>query len=209
MRNFLRYWRDPDYWRWRWGRVGEGARFGLVLLLASLIGLGGYYTAVVAGSGDTTAAYVPPTQKVVTVQRTVIHPIEGKTRVETELQTVSVPSSSGAQVVTVPGTEQTVIEQVTVNRPGRVRVVTNAQTRTMFESTTVERPVNVTTVVSGPTRTVTNQVTSPSRTVTGPTQTVTNTVTQPPRTVTETTTNTVTTTQTVTTTETVTCKRPC
>jgi hypothetical protein len=205
----LRYWRDPDYWRWRWGRVGEGARFGLVLLLAGLIGLGGYYTAVVAGSGGTTAAYRPPTQSVVTVQRTVIHPIEGKTRVMTELRTVSVPSLGGAQVVTVPGTGQTVIEQVTVNPPGRVHVVTNAQTRTMLESTTVERPVNVTTVVSGPTRTVTNQVTSPGRTVTGPTHTVTTTVTQPPRTITETTTNTVTTTQTVTTTETVTCKKPC
>ena len=135
-----------------------------------------------------------------------MHPIEGKTRVVTELRTVSVPSLGGTEVVTMPGTWQTVIEQVTVNRPGRVRVVTNAQTRTLLEPTTVERPVNATTVVS---RTVTNQVTSPGRTVTGPTHTVTDTVTQPPRTVTETTTNTVTTTQTVTTTETVTCKKPC
>ena len=92
MRNFLRYWRDPDYWRWRWGRVGEGARLGLVLLLAGLIGLGGYYTAVVAGSGDTTAAYMPPTQKLVTVQQTVIHRVNGTARVVTEVRRVAVPS---------------------------------------------------------------------------------------------------------------------
>ena len=214
MRNFLRYWRDPGYWRWRWGQVGEGARFGLVLLLAGLIGLGGYYTAVVAGSGDTTAAYMPPTQKLVTVQQTVIHRVNGAAKVVTEVRRVAVPSPSeravtvtGERTITLPGTGRTVIKGITVESPGH--------TQTVVQSQTVERPVTITTALTGATRTV--NVTGPGRTVTatGPTQTITNTVTQPPRTVTEATTQTVTTRETVATTVTVSltvtvpCKKPC
>ena len=214
MRNFLRYWRDPDYWRWRWERVGPIARFGLVLLVASLIGLGGYYTAVVAGSGDNSAAYVPPTQKLVTVQQTVIHRVKGTARVVTEVRKVADPSPNaqvvtvaGERTVTLPGTGRTVIEGTTVESPGH--------TQTVVQSQTIERPVTITTALTGATRTV--NVTAPGRTVTapGPTQTITNTVTQPPRTVTEATTQTVTTTDTVATTVTVSltvtvpCKKPC
>src|SRR4051794_22022309 len=71
MRSFFRYWRDPGYWRWRWGRASDGAKVTLGVLLAVLVGLGGFYTAQgLAGATDSTAAYVPPAQKVVTVQRT-------------------------------------------------------------------------------------------------------------------------------------------
>lgn len=214
MRNLWRYWRDPDYWRWRWDRVGAGARFGLVLLVASLIGLGGYYTAVVAGSGDTRAAYMPPAQKLVTVQQTVIHRVKGSARVVTEVRRVAVPSPNeqvvtvtGERTVTVPGTGRTVIKRVTLGSPGH--------TQTVVQSQTVERPVTITTALTGAARTV--NVTVPGRTVTatGPTQTITNTVTQPPRTVTDATTQTVTTTDTVATTVTVSltvtvpCKKPC
>ena len=214
MRNLLRYWRDAGYWRWRWQRASDGTRLVPLVLLACLVGVGGYLTAGLAGSAETTASFVPPTHNVVTVQRTVVHRVKGTARVVTEVQRVPVRTSSGQRVVTLAGREQTVVREVTVQRPGRDRFVTRPRTRTVLQSQTVERPITVTTAINGPTRTVTDRITSPGRTVTvaGPTQTVTSTVTQPPRTITET--NTVTTTDTVTTTATVSvtvtipCKKP-
>jgi hypothetical protein len=200
MRNLFRDWR----------RLGDEARIGLAILLACITGIAGYITAGIADSATTTAAYVPPTPKQVTVQRTVIHRVKGTGRVVTDVRTVALPSEPLERVVT---------EQIT--RPGRDRVVTDAETTTVLQSQTIDRPVTVTTAVNGQTRTITERVTSPSRTVTAtaPTQTITSTVTQPPRTVTETTTKTVTTTDTVTTIDTVTttetvtvtvpCKKPC
>jgi hypothetical protein len=220
MRGFLRYWHDPGYWRWHWQRASVGTKSSLLVLLALLVGVGGYFTAVLAGSAATTAPYVPPTQKLVTVERTVVQRMHGQTRVVTQLQKIVVPSAS-ERVVTLSGSGRTVVQEVTVQRPGRDRVVTvlrpgrdrvvtQAQTRTVLQQQTIERPVTVTTAVNGPT--VTERTTAPSRTVTatGPTQTVSNTVTQPPRTVTEAITNTVTATLTTTATVTVTtpCKRP-
>ena len=212
MRNFFRYWKDPDYWLWRWDRMSDGAGVGIVVALAFLVALGGYMTAnVLADSTDPTAASA--TQKVVV----------------TRVQTVA---------VSAPG--QTVMREVTVQQAGRERVVTSRQTQTVVQSRTVERPVTVTNaitravtgptrtvtgptqtvenqiirIVTGPTQTVTDRnpspgrsvtvagstrtVTGPTRTVTSPTQTVTRTVTQPARTVTETMTSTVTTTVTET-----------
>jgi hypothetical protein len=215
MRDLLSNLRDPDYRRRLWGRLSEGTKLGSLVLLACLVGVGGYLTAELANRSDTNAAFVPPTSPV-TVEQTVVHTVKGTARVVTEVRKIAVPSPGG-RVVTLAGEDQTVLHEVTVARPGRDRVVTNGDTTTVLRSETVELPVTVTTSVDGPARTVTDRTTAPARTVTvtTPTQTATSTVTvtQPPRTVIETTTDTVTTTDIVTTTETVTvtipCKKPC
>ena len=215
MREFFRSLGDPGYWRWRWLRVGVGSRAGLAVLICCLIGIGGYFSAVMAGSAQTDAAFEPPTQKLVTLQETVVHRVNGTGRVVTEVKRVAVPSPPQERVVTVRREGETVVEVVTVSGAGRDRVVTNPVTRTIVTSRTVQRPV--TTTVDGAGRTVTEQVTAPGRTVTIASSpvTITNTVTQAPRTVTETTTDTVTTTATETTTETVSvtvtvpCRKPC
>jgi len=207
MRDFLRYGYRPDYWRWRWQRVSDVGKVGVAVMIALLLGLGGYVAAKgLAGANDTTAAYVPPTPravKVATVHRTVVRRSKGKDQVVTQVQTVAIASpgttvpetvvvqrttqrvitDSRDRTVTIPGQRQTVLKQVTVRRPGRDRVATQGKTATVVQAQTVDRPVTVTSAVAGPPQTVTNQVTS-VRTVTGPTQTVTNQVTSPGRTVT-------------------------
>ena len=42
---FLRYWKDPAYWSWRWQRVSIGTKLLLGLGLAVMCGLGGYTAA--------------------------------------------------------------------------------------------------------------------------------------------------------------------
>ena len=81
---FLRYWKDPDFWRWRWQRVSGGSKLLLVVGLAALTGLGGYIAAQgLAEATDTTAAFVPPTAQVVTVQRILAGEDGGSTVVKT------------------------------------------------------------------------------------------------------------------------------
>ena len=107
-------------------------------------------------TANTNAAYVPPTQKLVTVQRTVVHRVKGTGRVVTQVQEVAVPASPRERVVTLRGNGTTVVDEVTVQRPGRDRVVTDAQIKTVRQSQTVERPTTVTNSVTAPGRTVTS-----------------------------------------------------
>jgi hypothetical protein len=226
--DLLRYWLSPNYLRWRWQRTGSVIKTLILVLLALLVGLGGYVTAVMASgsTANTTAAYVPPTQELVTVQRTVVHRVKGTGRVVTQVKKVAVPASPRERVVTLQGNGTTVVDEVTVQRPGVDRVVTDAQTTTVRQSQTVERPTTVTNSVTvpghtvtsaGATQTVTRNVTEPGSTVTrtvtqtSPTQTVTRTVTEPAKTITNTltTTETVATTVTETLTVTVPCKKSC
>jgi len=162
---FLRYWKDPAYWSWRWQRVSVGTKLLLGVGLAVMCGLGGYTAAKgLADATETTAAFVPPTQQVVTVQRTVVRRAGG----------------------------ETVVKTVKLQSPSHERVVTNSRTRTILQPKTVAVtvpvtvPVTVTRAVTGPTQTVTKRVAAPGRNVvvTGPTQTVTNEVTGPTQTLT-------------------------
>jgi hypothetical protein len=216
MRDLLRFWHDPDYWRWRSQRMSGATKTLLLGLLILLVGLAGYVTAVKASgsAAHTNAAYVAPAQKLVTVQRTVVHRVKGTGRVVTQVKKVAVPSPP-ERVVTLRGNGTTVVDEVTVQRAGRDRVVTEAQTTTVRQSQTVERPTTITNSVTAPGRTVTaaggTQTVTRTLTEPGTTQTVTRTVTEPAKTIT----NTVTTTETLTTTitlpvtVTVPCKKPC
>jgi len=172
MRNFLRYWRDPGYWRWRWNRVGGGAKLLLAVGLGLLVGAAGYATARTASEKTQTAAFEPPRANVVTV----IGDLRDRT-------------------VIAEAVPRTVATTVTLQGDTPAPVV---QTETVVQPQTVERPVTVTkgvtraVTVAGPAKAVTTQVTQPARTVTKPAQTVA----QPSRTVTNT--ATVTNTDTVT-----------
>ena len=139
-------------------------------------------------TANTNAAFVPPTQKVVTVQRTVVHRVKGTGRVVTQIQKVAIPASRRERVVTLRGNGTTLVEEVTVQRPGR-------ETKTVRQ--TVERPTTITNSVTTPGRTVTSagatQTVTRSVAEPGSTQTVTRTVTEPAQTIT----NTVTTTETI------------
>ena len=130
---FLRYWKDPAYWSWRWQRVSIGTKLLLGLGFAIMCGLGGYTAAKgLADAAETTAAFVPPTQQVVTVQQTVVRRAGG----------------------------ESVVKTVTLQTQGHDRVVTNSRTRTVVEPETVPVtvPVTVTRAVTGPTQTVTKRV---------------------------------------------------
>src|SRR4051812_3867250 len=156
MRDFFRYWRDPGYWRWRWDRVGGGAKLLLALALGLLVGAAGYATARTASEKTQAAAFEPPRVNVVTVKRTII-----------DLRD---------QTVTAKATPRTVAATVTLQGDTPAPVV---QTETVVQPQTVERPVTVTkgvtraVTVAGPAKAVTTQVTQPARTVTQPPRTVT------------------------------------
>jgi hypothetical protein len=62
MRTFLRYWNDTGYWRWLWDETSDGTKAGLALLLALLVGFGGYISA----SAVTATDPVTPTKTVTT-----------------------------------------------------------------------------------------------------------------------------------------------
>ena len=109
---FLRYWEDRDFWRWRWQRVSGGSKLLLVVGLAALTGLGGYIAAQgLAEATDTTAAFVPPTAQVVTVQRI----LAGEDGGSTVVKTVTLPGKTRDRVVTDSET-QTVVRGKTVVR---------------------------------------------------------------------------------------------
>jgi hypothetical protein len=222
---------DPEYWRWRWSRIDTDAKVVAFVVLAAAVGAAGYLSAKgIAGASETTGAYVPPSSGVVTVVQT----RSSQGRVVTHLRPVT---EIRRRTVTALAPAHTVLDPVTVERAGSVRVVTqtrqhtttvrgpvetvvravtvqrpgrvvtNRQTQTVVQSQTVERPVTVTTAVTVP----------------GPTQTVTMqgqqgrertvTVTGPTQTVTTQVTQpartvTQTVTQTVTSTNTVTVTSP-
>jgi len=187
---------DPGYWRWRWASAAPASRRLLGGLLVGVAGLRGFLAA--GGLTEVTgtpAAFVTPTQRVVTVIRTVKRTVG----TETVLRTIEVQApASGEHVVTSVQT-QTVVQ----SRHGAPVTVSNSVTGPTHTVTTrasgSARTVTVTTApgrvvtVTGPTRTVTGPITA----VTGPTRTVTDTVTQPAETITQT--EVVTSTDTVTT----------
>jgi hypothetical protein len=176
---------DPQYWRWRWSRIGSDAKVLALLVLAAAVGAAGYFSAKgLAGASETNGAYVPPTPRVVTVVQTRSRPGRVVTQLQpvTEVQRRTVTAFAPAQTVlqpitvarpgsiravtqtlqhttTVRGPVETVVRAVTVQRPARV--ITSQQTQTVVQAQTVERPVTITTAITRPV------------TVTGPAQTVT------------------------------------
>ena len=94
---FLRYWNNPDFWRWQWQRISFGAKLFVVVGLAVAIGLGGYIAAQgLAAAIDDPAAFAPPRQEVVTVQETVVRRAGG----ETVVKSVTLPGPTASRGIT-------------------------------------------------------------------------------------------------------------
>ena len=71
MRTFLRYWNDPGYWRWLWDETSDGTKAGLTVLLALLVGFGGYISASAVTATDAVTTTKTVTTTVTLPVRTV------------------------------------------------------------------------------------------------------------------------------------------
>jgi hypothetical protein len=200
-----RYWRDTDYWLWRWRRLGREGRAVLAVVGSVVFGAVGY---VLASGLASDASAGPGTAYETTVLRTLTATHDGRTvtQVVPEVRTVHVASArtslatttqSFLRTVTTPGGTRVVTDSVTTTVPvvrrvlvtgpadTRTRVVTsertNVETRTQTQTVTVARTQTVASppVTQTETRTQTQTVT-----VTQPPVTQTTTVTQPAVTVT-------------------------
>jgi hypothetical protein len=205
----MRRWFDRDWYRYLWHRrMPTGAQATLVVGLATLVLVGGYFAAggLVSASGGTSSgadAYILQTTtvtKVVTIKRNgktivrrvpVVRTIRIKAKATTvrELRTVTTPQ--GVKTVPVDRVRYVPVTK-TVDRVVTNVVTKNGKTRTVVTT----KPVTVQQTVPGASSTETRVVTN-ERTVTN-----TNTVASPPDTTTVTRTRETTTTVVVTSTQT-------
>jgi hypothetical protein len=224
---WFKRWLHPGWYRYLGSKYPNGVAVVAIMVLG-LLGFAGYLGVAAMGGGSATpissGAYVPPyVPPTTTVMRTVKVYEQGRVVVKkvavvkrvaaapvTELQTQTIRTPAGTQVVTRP---VSVYRATTVRVQGKpvtvksvitnTKVLTNTLTATQLATVTNEvTNEHTSTVVQNQTltATVTRTATAPAQTVTvtGPTSTVTVTtqVTSPPKTVTETVTVTVTVTTT-------------
>ena len=71
MRTFLRYWNDLGYWHWLWDETSDGTKAGLTLVLALLVGFGGYISASAVTATDPATTTKTVTTTVTLAVRTV------------------------------------------------------------------------------------------------------------------------------------------
>jgi hypothetical protein len=170
-RDLRENWREPGFWSWWWREVVRSdAKVALVICLALVLGLAGYVSAEALSSATRTAAVVE-SQRVTTLQQTVVRSVTREREVPVTRATTDVVTVAGSpRTVVVPAQGST----VTVQQPGLERVVTDALTQTVVASKTVDRPVTVVQKSPGATRTVVRQAPPATQTVVtpGPTETV-------------------------------------
>ncbi len=203
----MRRWFDSNWYRYLWHRrMPTGAQATLVIGLATLVLVGGYFAAggLVAASGGTSSgadAYILQTTtvtKVVTIKRNgktivrripVVKTVRIKAKATTvrELKTITTPQ--GVKTVPVDRVRYVPVTK-TVDRVVTDVVTKNGKTRTVVTT----RPVTVQQTVPGASSTETRVVTNE--------RTVTNNVASPPETTTVTRTRDTTTTVVVTSVET-------
>ena len=74
MRTFLRCWNDPGYWRWLWDETSDGTKARLTVLLALVVGFGGYISASAVTATDPVTTTKTVTTTVTLPVRTVTVP---------------------------------------------------------------------------------------------------------------------------------------
>jgi len=193
------YWRDPEYWRWRWHTIGRDARALLAVVAALAFGVVGY---LMASGLSTDASAGPGTAYETTLMRTLTATRDGRTitQLVPDVRTVRVRSAETYFDTTTEAFLRT------MTTPGGTRVVTDSVTRTVpvIRRVVVTGPGRTRTQVETQSQTVTNEQTNVETRTATETVTRTQTVSGPPVTHTETETRT----QTATETETVTVTQP-